>query len=76
MPGITDFRGEIFSDDIHLSRQGRYFVSLVHFACMFGSNPQGQVSFAASGLTREQAAIFQRLAWESVLAEPDSGVRP
>ena len=60
VPGMTDFRADIFSDDIHLSRPGRYLVSLVHFACMYGENPQGKVTFANSGLTKEQAAIFQR----------------
>ena len=74
VPGMTDFRGEIFSDAIHLSRPGRYLVSLVHYACIYGENPQGQVTIANSGLTKEQAAIFQRIAWETVLAEPDSGV--
>ena len=75
VPGMTDFRADIFSDDIHLSRPGRYLVSLVHFACMYGENPQGKVTFANSGLTKEQAAIFQRIAWETVLAEPLTGVR-
>ena len=76
VPGMTDFRGEIFSDAIHLSRPGRYLVSLVHYACIYGENPQGKLTIANSGLNKEQAAIFQRIAWETVLAEPDSGVRP
>jgi sugar phosphate isomerase/epimerase len=70
VPGISNFHDTAFADDIHLARQGRYLVALVHYACIFGDNPQGKVTFANSGLTAEQAAIFQRIAWETVVAEP------
>jgi hypothetical protein len=76
VPGMTDFQAGIFSDDIHLSRPGRYLVSLVHFACMYGENPEGKATFANSGLTREQAAVFQRIAWDTVTNEPLTGVPP
>ena len=59
-----------------MNRQGSYLVGLVHYACMFGANPEGKATFANSGLSREQAAIFQRIAWETVVAEPLTGVRP
>jgi hypothetical protein len=42
---------------------------------MFKESPEGKVTFAISGLTKEQAAAFQKIAWETVLAEPDSGVK-
>jgi hypothetical protein len=74
VPGITNFHDTVFADDIHLARQGRYLVALVHYACIFGVNPQGKVTFANSGLTKEQAAVFQRIAWETVANEPLSGV--
>jgi len=74
--GISNFHDTVFADDIHLARQGRYLVALVHYACIFGADPQGKVTYANSGLTTEQAAIFQRIAWETVIAEPLSGVRP
>ena len=76
VPGIGTFFDTMFSDDIHLSSPGRYLVALVHYACIFGESPEGKVTFANSGLSAEQAAIFQRIAWETVLAEPLSGVRP
>ncbi len=76
VPGISTFFDTMFSDDIHLSRQGRYLVALVHYTCIFGANPQGKVTYANSGLTAQQAALFQRIAWETVLAERLSGVRP
>ncbi|MGA2618930.1 MAG: chitobiase/beta-hexosaminidase C-terminal domain-containing protein [Thermoguttaceae bacterium] len=76
VPGISTFFDTMFADDIHLSSPGRYLVALVHYACIFGESPQGKVTFANSGLTREQAAVFQRIAWQAVTAEPLTGVRP
>jgi hypothetical protein len=34
------------------------------------------VTYANSGCTKEQAAILQRIAWETVTAEPLAGVKP
>ncbi len=76
IPGLTNFHDTVFADDIHLNRQGRYLVALVHYACIFRADPQGKVTYANSGLTAQQAAGFQRIAWETVIAEPLSGVRP
>jgi hypothetical protein len=76
VPGINTFFDTMFADDIHLSSPGRYLVALVHYACIFGVDPQGKVTYANSGLTKEQAGIFQRIAWETVTVEPLSGVRP
>ena len=45
------------------------------YACIYGESPVGKVTFANSGLTPEVAAIFQRIAWETVTAEPLTGVR-
>lgn len=74
IPGLDSFFPVIFADDVHLSRQGRYFVSLVHYGCIFRESPEGKVTHANSGLTSEQACIFQQIAWKTVLAEPLSGV--
>ena len=76
VPGISTFFDTMFADNIHLSSPGRYLVALVHYACIFAESPQGKVTFANNGLTKEQAAIFQRIAWETVIAEPLTGVRP
>ena len=74
VPGITDF-GEMFADGLHMSHRGAYLISLVHYACLYGENPRGRVTFAGSGLTAQQADIFQRIAWETVTWEPQSGVK-
>jgi len=68
VPGMKAFNAEIFSDNIHLMRQGRYLVALVHYACLYGESPEGKVAHANSGLTAEQARVFQRIAWETVEA--------
>ena len=76
IPGLVDgnFREVFFEDNIHLSKAGRYLIGLVVYACVFEESPEGKVSSVGSGLTVEQARIFQRIAWETVLAEPRSGV--
>ncbi|HYG33532.1 MAG TPA: GDSL-type esterase/lipase family protein, partial [Clostridia bacterium] len=68
VPGMTDFFKELFSDGIHLTGKGRYFVSLVHYACLFGESPEGKVSKLNSGLTDDQARLFQQVAWQTVQA--------
>ncbi len=76
VPGMTHFHDAIFADGIHLTRQGRYLVALVHYGCIYQQNPSGLVTYANGGLTKEQAAIFQRIAWEAVTSEPLTGVKP
>jgi len=74
VPGLSDFFGEIFADDIHLTAKGRYLISLVHYAVIYGESPEGKVSVLESGLTPEQAALFQRLAWQAVRGYPWAGI--
>ena len=64
----SDSNGQVYRRPITI-------VALVHYACIYGESPEGKVTFANSGLTREQAAVFQKLAWETVIAEPLTGVR-
>jgi hypothetical protein len=42
---------------------------------MFGKSPEGKVTWATSGLTKEQALVLQKTAWEAVTNDPDSGVK-
>lgn len=66
VPGMTDFFAGNFADDLHLSPAGRYLVALVHYACIYQESPEGKVSPTNSGLTEEQAEIYQRIAWDVV----------
>ena len=76
VPGVSDFGAFTFSDGLHLTPAGAYLVSLTHYACVFAESPEGKVTWATSRLTPEQAAVLQRLAWEVVTGDPDSGVKP
>ena len=66
VPGLKDFFPEIFADGVHLTAKGRYLVSLVFYGCLFKESPEGKVSALTTGLTDEQAKVFQRIAWDTV----------
>jgi hypothetical protein len=63
---------DLFSDDIHLTNVGKYFVACVHFSTIFGVSPVGltnQTKVWWGGdfeeiPTKEQAKIFQEIAWK------------
>ena len=72
VPGISDMN-DFFSDDIHLSEKGEYFVALVHLAAIRGESPEGlPTKLTRSWRTRdgvvsdELAASLQRIAWKAV----------
>jgi hypothetical protein len=75
-PGVarTDFGSFTFADAIHLTPAAAYAITCAHYGCVFGEAPEGKVTWATSGLTAEQAKILQRIAWEAVVSDPDSGV--
>jgi len=74
VPGMADFFAECFSDDLHMSKKGAYLVSLVHIACVTGESPVGKVPPLQSGLTDEQAKVFQQIAWDAAKGYRFSGV--
>jgi hypothetical protein len=75
--GLTDFAKTVYAapGDIHLSPKGQYLISLVHYACLFGESPEGKVSSLRSGLTDEQAKLFQKIAWETAKSYKYSGLQ-
>ena len=78
VPGIDDFAAAVFAapGDFHMSRKGAYLIALVHYACLHGESPEGKVTAAGSGLTGEQARIFQRITWETAKGYGPAGVGP
>jgi len=77
LPGYTDFFGQIFlsnGTDIHLTRPGAYFITLIFYASMFQSNPVNTLPDPSIGLTDQQALVLQNLAWETVTNYAQSGV--
>ncbi len=66
VPGLTASTvgarvGLLFSDDVHMSDIGRYYMGLVHFAVLYGRTPEG--AKAPSGLSAEAARSLQSRAW-------------
>lgn len=76
VPGMTDFFKEISADGLHLTGKGIYMISLVFYSCIFKESPEVKVGLLNSGLTAEQAQIFQRIAWQTARDYPYSGIGP
>lgn len=74
VPGMTDFFAAIYADGIHLTPKGRLLVSNVFYGCIYRESPAGATGALNSGLTPEQLAIFQQIAWEAVTGYPPAGV--
>lgn len=77
VPGITHVN-QIFTDGVHANDLGAYLVTLMHYVCMFHSNPVGlshqlhpQVSVDAAF-----AAYAQQMVWDVVTSYPRSGIYP
>ena len=63
--------------NIHMIGKGRYFVTLVVFCTIYGvPADKVDVDQATSTLTPEQAAIYKRIAWDTVREFPWAGIAP
>jgi hypothetical protein len=56
----------LFSDNVHMSDIGRYFIALVHFAVLFGRSPEGAVMPTA--MAPETGRYMQTQAWKHVVS--------
>jgi hypothetical protein len=76
VPGIApgSFYPLLFSDDVHPNVNGGYLVDLTWFSAFYRQSPEGKVLPIGTVLSREQAAIMQRLAWEVIKNYPDCGL--
>ncbi|MBX3203480.1 MAG: hypothetical protein KF764_00365 [Labilithrix sp.] len=80
VPGISGTTRQkldaIFSDNVHLTSIGQYFIAAVHYASLFGKAPAG----AADPVPSATAAFLETLAWTAVTdyaADGDfAGARP
>jgi hypothetical protein len=59
-PGLADI-SDLFADSIHLNELGNYYISLAHFAVIYGRDPRGMQNLG--GATPEQARWMQNLVW-------------
>jgi hypothetical protein len=52
----------LFSDNVHMSDIGRYYVALVHYAVLFGRSPEG--AFVPKFMALASGRYMQTLAWQ------------
>ncbi len=75
--GTTSARMDmIFSDNVHLTSLGMYFMSLVVYASTYGKSPSGVAPPSGSGITTTQAGQLQTIAWNYVNAYYNQGSNP
>jgi len=72
VPGVTSM-DDFFSDDIHLTPKGTYYMALVNLAAITGKSPEGlPAKLTRSWKSRDAviaddlARVLQRLAWRAV----------
>ncbi|OJT27459.1 hypothetical protein BO221_05690 [Archangium sp. Cb G35] len=80
VPGISGTTAQklnmIFSDNVHLTELGVYYMSAVHHASVFRDSPVGAAG--PSGANAETVQALQTIAWNFVsayYARPDAGTR-
>ena len=70
VPGLTDFFATNFSDDLHLTENGRQFIGMVIFATLYDQSPVGlpvvKINDIGPTLTSDQNKVYQEVAWETV----------
>jgi len=81
MPGLSQI-SDIFTDDIHLTEVGKYYIACIHFAMIHETSPVGlthqlknrwQNNYSAP--SPALALKFQEMAWETVIRYPKSCAR-
>ncbi|WP_156118140.1 calcium-binding protein, partial [Paracoccus sp. PAMC 22219] len=79
IPGVTSIR-HFFTDDIHPTDAGYYYVTMVHQATLYGKDPSGlsNIVFGDYGpyptIDPTIAAHLQDLAWETVMEYDRDGI--
>jgi hypothetical protein len=64
----------LFTDNVHLSALGEYYMALVSYASVYRRSPVG--AWVPSGVTAEQVSALQNLAWQSVSNHYNSASEP
>lgn len=80
VPGLDSIQ-QVFTDDIHLTEAGNYFIACIMYACIYGESPEGLTNQTYSEwgvpftlLPPALAARLQEIAWQTVCNYPRSGV--
>lgn len=71
VPGVAgNIPGErvrlLFSDNVHMSEAGRYFIALVHYSVLFGRNPEGAA--IPPSLAPETGRHMHTMAWQHAVS--------
>lgn len=74
IPGYRDIH-QFYTDDIHLNEAGSYLVGCVFYATLFREDPAGLPTEPYGRITPELARILSDVAWQTVRAHPESGVK-
>ncbi|MBK6578423.1 MAG: hypothetical protein IPG17_19955 [Sandaracinaceae bacterium] len=81
VPGITNLR-DLFTDDVHLTNTGWYFIAMVQYATIFRRSPVGLPAATTNrfgeAIPPPPAAavpVMQEVAWQVVLGDPLAGVQ-
>lgn len=82
LPGLES-RFDLYTDAIHLTDIGNYFIALVQFAVIYRRSPVGATYTTHDRYGRpfdvpdpEAARVMQEVAWEVVSEDPRTGVAP
>lgn len=63
-PTPSETMARLFTDDVHLTTTGVYYMALVTYAAVYQRSPVG--AWAPSGVSTAAAASLQALAWQAV----------
>ncbi len=64
----------LFTDGVHLTTLGEYYLSLVSYASVYRRSAAG--AWAPAGVTAEQAGSLQKLAWQAVSNHYNNAATP
>jgi hypothetical protein len=64
----------LFTDNVHLTPLGEYYIGLVSYASVYRRAPTGTP--APAGVSGEQASALQNIAWQAVANHYNSAVAP
>jgi hypothetical protein len=71
---VRETMDRLFSDNVHLTSTGTYYMALVTYASVYRRSPLG--AWAPSGVSAEQARSLQQVAWQSVANHYNSASTP
>jgi hypothetical protein len=71
---VRETMDRLFSDDVHLTRIGAYYMALVSYSSIYRRSPVG--AWAPADVTAQQARALQDIAWQSVANHYNSAGTP